>query len=426
MEEDKKKEKLVCSICGKEIQDGEPHIKGVDGGAICNNCLAQVSQMWIQANGLTIMDPRQNPYKDIKTKERNLPESFDEIPKPKQIKEYLDQYVIGQDDAKEQIAVGVYNHYKRIFNKDKTDEVEIEKSNILLLGPSGSGKSFIARSIAKMLDVPFTIADSTTMSAAGYVGDDVETIITRLLMECDYDVKKAQKGIVFLDEIDKIARKGDSPSISRDVSGEGVQQGLLKLIEGSMIFCPPDPGRKHPEKPVIPVDTTDILFICAEAFEGIEKKIANRMNAHAVGFEATSRRQENGNSDENFLKYVTAEDVRSFGLIPEIVGRLPIITHTNKLSEEDLVKILTEPKNALVKQYQKLMEIDGIEVEFTEEALKKIASRAIKNKTGARGLRSVMEMVMKEIMFSVSVEKESDKKKVTIDLAYVEDHLKDK
>lgn len=411
---------MKCSICGKEIKEGEPHIKGIDG-FVCNECLGQISQMWIQANNLKVMN--QNPYQDAKVKDRNLPEKFEDLPKPKQIKEYLDQYIIGQDDAKTQIAVGVYNHYKRIFNKDKTDEVEIGKSSILLLGPTGSGKTAIARAIAKMLDVPFAIADSTTMSAAGYVGDDVESIITRLLLECDYDVQKAQKGIVFLDEIDKIARKGDSPSISRDVSGEGVQQGLLKLIEGSLIFCPPDPGRKHPEKPVIPVDTSDILFICAGAFEGIEKKIANRMNAHAVGFEATARRQEKGTDDTDYLKYVTAADIRSFGLIPEIVGRLPIITHTNMLTEDDLVKILTEPKNALVKQYKKLMEIDGVEVEFTEEALREIAKNAIKNKTGARGLRSVMEAVMKDTMFSMPGEKSQDK--VTIDLEYVQKCIKE-
>lgn len=287
-----------------------------------------------------------------------------------------------------------------------------------------SHNTAIAKAVATMLDVPFAVADSTTMSAAGYVGDDVESIITRLLMECDYDVKKAQKGIVFLDEIDKIARKGDSPSISRDVSGEGVQQGLLKLIEGSVIFCPPDPGRKHPEKPVIPVDTSDILFICAGAFEGIEKKIANRMNAHAVGFEATSRRQEKGTDDKDYLKYVTAADIRSFGLIPEIVGRLPIITHTNVLSEDDMVKILTEPKNALVKQYHKLMEIDGVNVTFSEDALKEIAREALKNKTGARGLRSVMERVMKDIMFNLPG---SDLKpnEINIDLEYVKDHLKE-
>lgn len=414
---------MNCTLCGKEIKEGDQHIKGKDG-AICNECLAHISQMWVQANGFTLLDPNNNPYKDVKTKERNLPETFEELPKPSKIKEYLDQYIISQEEAKEQIAIGVYNHYKRIFNKDKADEVELEKSNILLLGPTGSGKSAIARAVAKMLDVPFAVADSTTMSAAGYVGDDVETIITRLLMECDYDVKKAQKGIVFLDEIDKIARKGDSPSISRDVSGEGVQQGLLKLIEGSVIFCPPDPGRKHPEKPVIPVDTSDILFICAGAFEGIEKKIANRMNAHAVGFEATSRRQEKGTDDKDYLKYVTAADIRSFGLIPEIVGRLPIITHTNVLSEDDMVKILTEPKNALVKQYHKLMEIDGVNVTFSEDALKEIAREALKNKTGARGLRSVMERVMKDIMFNLPGSKLKHNE-INIDLEYVKDHLKE-
>jgi len=410
---------MKCSICGKEIQEGQQHIKGQDG-CVCQECLGTMAQLFLQANNLSVI--QNNKYQELSKPDKDGPKSFDEVPKPKQIKEYLDQYVIGQDDAKEQIAIGVYNHYKRILNRDKTDEVEIGKSNILVLGPTGSGKTFIAKSIAKYLNVPFTIADSTSLSQAGYVGDDVESIITRLLLECDYDVKKAEKGIVFLDEIDKIARKGDNPSITRDVSGEGVQQGLLKLIEGNIVFCPPDPGRKHPEKPVIPVDTSDILFICAGAFEGIEKKIANRMNAHAVGFEATARRQEKGNTDKDYLKYVTAFDVRTFGLIPEIVGRLPIITHTNELKEDDLRRILVEPKNALVKQYKKLLEIDGIEIVFTDGALVLMAKEAIKNKTGARGLRSVIEKVMKRPMFDLPG---SDVKTLTIDEEYVENQLKE-
>ena len=415
---------MNCVICGKEIKEGEQHIKGNDG-CVCGDCLAHISAMWAQANGFSMIDQRRNPYKEVKTRERNLPQSFEEIPKPTKIKEYLDQYIIGQEDAKEQISIGVYNHYKRIFNKDKTDDVEIGKSNILLLGPTGSGKTAIARAVAKMLDVPFAIADSTTLTQAGYVGDDVETIITRLLMECDYDVSKAQKGIVFLDEIDKIGRKGDNPSITRDVSGEGVQQGLLKLIEGSVIFCPPDPGRKHPEKPVIPVDTSDILFICSGAFEGIEKMIAKRMNAHSVGFEATNRRQEQGTDEVSYLKHVTAADIRSFGLIPEIVGRLPIISYTSPLTEEDLVRILTEPKNALVKQYKKLMEIDGISISFTDEALREIAKKSIENKTGARGLRSVMEQVMKDIMFKLPGSSDIPQDGITIDIEYVQRHIRE-
>ena len=400
---------MKCVICGKEFDEKEPHIKGKDG-MICNDCVNGIGQLVMQANG--ILMPNQQKESDDK-----MFKDFSEVPKPKEIKEYLDKYIISQDDAKETIALGVYNHYKRILNKDKVGDVELKKSNCILLGPSGSGKTEIARTIAKYLNVPFTIADSTTLSQAGYVGDDVESIITRLLLECDYDVKKAEKGIVFLDEIDKIARKGDNPSISRDVSGEGVQQGLLKLIEGSVVFCPPDPGRKHPEKPVIPVNTTDILFICAGAFEGIEKRIAKRMNAHAVGFEATQRRQEKGNQDEDYLQYVTSEDLRAFGLIPEIVGRLPIITHTNPLNEEDLVRILKEPKNSLVKQFTKMLELEDIKVEFTDEALDEIAKHAIKSGTGARGLRTVIETVMKRPMFDLPG---TDTKELIIDSIFVD------
>lgn len=407
---------MKCVICGNEIKENEPHINGKDG-VICSNCIEGIAQLFLQANNIVL--PQLNKKNGSKDDDKMV-KDFSEVPKPKEIKAFLDQYIIGQDGAKETIALGVYNHYKRIFNKDKTGEVELGKSNILCLGPTGSGKTYIAKTIAKMLNVPFTIADSTTLSATGYVGDDVESIITRLLMECDYDIQKAQKGIVFLDEIDKIARKGDNPSITRDVSGEGVQQGLLKLIEGSVVFCPADPGRKHPEKPVIPVDTSDILFICAGAFEGIEKKIAKRMNAHAVGFEATQRRQEKGNKDDDYLNYVTSEDVRAFGLIPEIVGRLPIITHTNQLTEDDLIRILKEPKNSLVKQYTKMLEIDGVKVEFTDEALDMIASKAIKSGTGARGLRSVIESVMKRPMFDLPG---TDTKEIKIDKEFVKNVL---
>ena len=321
------------------------------------------------------------------------------LPKPHQIKEFLDQYVIGQDDAKRYLAVSVYNHYKRLMQVDTGDSVEIEKSNIIMVGPTGTGKTLLARSIAKMLRVPFTIVDATVLTEAGYVGEDIESILTRLLQAAKYNVKAAERGIVFIDEIDKIARKGDNPSITRDVSGEGVQQGLLKLLEGSVVLVPPEGGRKHPEQKLIPVNTQNILFICGGAFDGIERKIAQRLNTHVVGY---------GNvqnafriDKENMLQYIAPQDLKAFGLIPEIIGRMPVLTYLEPLSREALRDILTEPKNAIVKQYMKLFEMDGVKLTFQPEVYDFIVDKALEYRLGARGLRSIVETIMMEAMFDI-------------------------
>ena len=319
--------------------------------------------------------------------------------KPSEIKAFLDQYVIGQDMAKKIISVAVYNHYKRLMQKPDTDDIEIEKSNIILVGETGTGKTLLARTVAKMLHVPFTIVDATVLTEAGYVGEDIESLLTRLLQNADYDVKAAEKGIVFIDEIDKIARKGDNPSITRDVSGEGVQQGLLKLLEGSIVNVPPQGGRKHPEQKMIPVDTKNVLFICGGAFEGIEKRIAHRLNTKIVEYGA-SRNRERIDKD-NLLQYIAPQDLRSYGLIPEIIGRLPVLTHLNPLDREALRDILTEPKNAIVKQYIKLFRMDNIELTFAEEALEYIVDKAIEFRLGARGLRSICEAIMLDAMFEM-------------------------
>lgn len=320
------------------------------------------------------------------------------IPKPKEIKEFLDQYVIGQEEAKKYLSVAVYNHYKRINQKDG-DDVDIEKSNVVLVGPTGTGKTLLAKSIARLLDVPFTIVDATVLTEAGYVGEDIESLLTRLLQACDYDVERAERGIVFIDEIDKIARKGDNPSITRDVSGEGVQQGLLKLLEGSVVLVPPNGGRKHPEQKMIPVDTKNILFICGGAFDGIERKIAARLNTHVVGYghDEKSRKQQR----ENLMRFVMPGDLKSFGLIPEIIGRLPILTSLEPLDRDALRRILTEPKNAITRQYKKLFEADGVQLVFEDSALDAIVDKAIEYKLGARGLRSIVETVMVDPMFEV-------------------------
>ena len=351
-------------------------------GFICNDCVEQAHNILREESML--------PKIDFEMKE---------LPKPKEIKAFLDEYVIGQDDAKCALAVSVYNHYKRLMQRGAADDVEIEKSNIIMVGSTGTGKTLLARTIARLLKVPFTIVDATVLTEAGYVGEDIESILTRLLQVADYNVEEAERGIVFIDEIDKIARKSDNPSITRDVSGEGVQQGLLKLLEGSVVNVPPQGGRKHPDQKMIPVNTRHILFICGGAFDGIEKKIAQRMNTHVVGYDSVQNSYKIDKGD--MMQYITPQDLRSFGLIPEIVGRLPILTSLRPLDRKTLRNILTEPKNSIIKQYVKLMEMDGVELVFEDEVLEYIVDMAIEYKLGARGLRSIVETIMMEKMFEI-------------------------
>ena len=374
-----------CSFCGRSRKEVSILISGLNG-FICESCISQANEI----------------IKDEIKRQDKFDLSDVKLLKPKEIKAFLDQYVIGQDDAKKYLSVAVYNHYKRLAQGDTKDEVEIEKSNIILVGETGTGKTLLARTIAKMLNVPFTIVDATVLTEAGYVGEDIESILTRLLQAADYDVKAAERGIVFIDEIDKIARKGDNPSITRDVSGEGVQQGLLKLLEGSIVNVPPQGGRKHPDQKMIPVDTKNILFICGGAFDGIDRKIAQRLNTQVVGYGNSAR---NAQLDrKNMLQYVAPQDLKSFGLIPEIIGRLPVLTHLNPLDRTALRNILTEPKNAIVKQYIKLFEIDGIKLSFTEETFEYIVDKAVEFKLGARGLRSICEIIMNDAMFEMPSE----------------------
>lgn len=340
--------------------------------------------------------------------------SLKDVPKPAQIKKFLDQYVIGQDDAKKYLSVSVYNHYKRLAQTKDDNDVDIEKSNIIIVGPTGTGKTLLARTIAKLLNVPFTIVDATVLTQAGYVGEDIESLLTRLLQAADYDVAAAERGIVFIDEIDKIARKGDNPSITRDVSGEGVQQGLLKLLEGSIVNVPPQGGRKHPEQKMIPVDTKNILFICGGAFDGIEQRIAHRMNSHVVGYAQNGTRRKLDR--EEYLKFVSPQDLKSFGLIPEIIGRLPVVTHLEPLDRKALRRVLTEPKNAIIRQYEKLFDMDGVTLTFSDDALDTIVDKAIEFKLGARGLRGIVETIMVDAMFDTPSRKI---KKLTIDADYV-------
>ena len=391
----------ICSFCGRNEQDVDLLIAGI-GAYICNNCIESAHSIITEEF-------------ERRSKEFNIDNT--DLPKPRQIKEFLDQYVIGQDEAKKFLSVAVYNHYKRISQHIDNDDVEIEKSNIIMVGATGTGKTLLARTIAKKLHVPFTIVDATVLTEAGYVGEDIESILTRLLQAADYNVAAAEKGIVFIDEVDKIARKGDNPSITRDVSGEGVQQGLLKLLEGSVVLVPPQGGRKHPEQKMVEVNTKNILFICGGAFDGIEKRIASRLNTNVVGF----RDKTSVTIDKsNIMQYISPQDLKAFGLIPEIIGRLPILTYLEPLDRNALTRILVEPNNSIIKQYQKLFGMDNVELSFDEEVIDYVVDKAIEYKLGARGLRSIVETIMIDVMFDIPSE---HKDKLRIQLEYAKDKV---
>jgi ATP-dependent Clp protease ATP-binding subunit ClpX len=396
------KEILECSFCGRKKPETSLLIAGIDAH-ICDSCIEQ-------AHGIVLEELKQN---------KNLSKSGDlELKKPKEIRAFLDQYVIGQDQTKKVMSVAVYNHYKRLMQQNTDDDVEIEKSNIIMVGQTGTGKTLVAKTIARMLNVPLTIVDATVLTEAGYVGEDVESILTRLLQAADYDVAKAERGIVFIDEIDKIARRSDNPSITRDVSGEGVQQALLKLLEGTVVNVPPKGGRKHPDQKFIEVNTQDILFIAGGAFDGIDRHISKRLNRQAMGYSA-SKNEDNIDKD-NLLQYIIPKDIKDFGLIPEIIGRLPVLTHMDPLDRETLRSILTEPKNALIKQYKKLFAMDEVEFTISDEALDFIVDKALEYKLGARGLRSLCEAILTEAMYDLP---SSDVKELNIDREYAENTL---